>query len=153
MIYINLGKENLMNSVLNFSYHTAVLPSSLEGLNFAEISSKTPAYDAAVLSEKKNYDFLIVKENKNQVGLFFPAYLKEFLHAKGKEIFQTHSFRLDAVPGQSETLPVMIKKMDSKNVDFHSEHVNIIPSFRKCPEGGGHIIYGTHCSIHNIDVQ
>lgn len=142
-----------MNSVLNFCYRTSELPSTLKGLKFAEISATTPAYDAAVLSEKKNYDFLIVKENKNQVGLFFPAYLKEFFHAKGEEIFQTHSFSLDAVPGQSETLPVMIKKMDLKNVDFHSEHVNIIPAFRKCPGGGGHIIYGIHCSIHDIDIQ
>jgi hypothetical protein len=139
-----------MNTVLNFSLITPQLRADLPDLRFTEIDSSVPAGAAAALTEKGRYDYLVVKDQGNVAGFFFPEYVKGIIHARGAEIFQANSFDMNALPHPAFSLVQIIDRIDAHNIDFRSDLVNVNPTIFLCSVGGGHIVFRQNCPIHHV---
>jgi hypothetical protein len=123
------------------------MPGNIQNLHFVEIDSAFCAQKAAALAEKGKYDFLIVKDRGEIVGLFFPEYLKQILHSNEADI--VYRYNLKALPAENISLVEIIEQIDAQNIDFHSELVNVSPNIWKCRSGVGHITFSNPCPIHN----
>src|SRR5689334_23163194 len=129
----------MANNVLNFSWRLPGPIALHPDLSVGVVPSRVSAVLAAEIAERNGFDVLLVTEKGAPVGAFFRDYLLDIL--------PTHHLVLSSGGvGQNMTLPEMIRTMDDRGVDFHSELVNLTPDLWKCP--AGHITKGNPCPRH-----